>query len=388
MPTNNRLSSSLAAASLGALLLASCSDSDGQEAASLGLTPAAPAPTAAPVAPTPAAPTQAVMPVAPTPVAAPVTSEVPSAPPAPVPTMETPAAGGSTAMTPVEMNDPVGSAGAEGVGGAGNTGVALPESASAGCMAAEPLHMGERTVEDMVTFDGGEQPYRILLPTGYGEEQKAWPLVFALHPNNQHMGLNFWNDVDGDTNNEVMPEIIPAADGRAIVITPSSFRRGDGNQVWNQEQHLDPHLAMFDELFEIAKRDLCIDTERVYSMGHSGGASFSAILGCRREYIKAIGVNSGAWYFNTDDAVTGGGCVGSADAWVAFGQEENRGSIRDAYRQMHGCDAADPDFGDDPPCVDLTCDDGRMRHCRSAGGHAWVDWVSEDILDFFLGPQL
>lgn len=256
----------------------------------------------------------------------------------------------------------------------------MPESASPGCLAIDPNHIGERTLEGEMDFEGGSQPYRVLLPSTYGEETKAWPLVFALHPNGQTMGLNFWNDIDGDTNNEVNPGIIDSADGRAIVLTPASI---DG--FWRNDGDREPHLSMMDNLYDYAINNLCIDTDRVYSIGHSGGAGFSAHLGCEREYVKGFACNGGISYFGTDEAVENNDCVHSPEAWFGWGQDENGGvSLFDAYRAMHGCQDASPNFDDDPPCVDLECDTGRMRFCRPPGGHGWPGFVTGDVLDFLL----
>ena len=257
----------------------------------------------------------------------------------------------------------------------------LPPTASEGCTAINPDHVGERTLEGMISFEGGERPYRVLLPSTYGEETRAWPLVFALHPNGQRMGLNFWDDDPNSTNNEVNPGIIDAADDRAIVLTPASI---DG--FWNRGGDRDAHVSMLDNLYEFAEANLCIDKDKVYSIGHSGGAGFSAHMACNREYIKAFACNGGISYFGTDDDVRGGDCVHEPKAWFGWGQNEGGGvSLFNAYRSMHGCKEASPNFDDKPvPCVDLECDTGRMRFCRPPGGHGWPDGVTQDVLGFLL----
>jgi polyhydroxybutyrate depolymerase len=123
---------------------------------------------------------------------------------------------------------------------------------SAGCTAAG-LPEGDATV----TVGGMTRAYRLHLPAGYTAE-RAWPLVLALHPNGSDVG--YWDSADRHLRATIA--------NKAIVVLAAA-RAGD----WRGDLPAD--LAYFDALIARLESNLCVDTQRIFSMGFSGGGSFS-----------------------------------------------------------------------------------------------------------------
>ena len=72
---------------------------------------------------------------------------------------------------------------------------------------------------------------------------------------------------------------------RSVLILPLARPMGSG---WDWRGNLPADLAFFDALITRVKSQLCIDNKRIFSLGFSGGGSFSGVLGCRRTDIRAI----------------------------------------------------------------------------------------------------
>ena len=235
---------------------------------------------------------------------------------------------------------------------------------SAGCTDGQGLTEGDGTI----VAAGLDRQYRVRLPRAYSKE-RAWPLVLALHPNGD-AGIGFF---DGDAR----PVRSMLAD-RAVLIVPLARPMGGG---WDWRGNLPADLAFFEALLTRVKSQLCIDTQRIFSMGFSGGGSFSGVLGCHRTDIRAIAVAGGVRYFEPRD------CVGTPAAWVAIGQGEltaSRTAYRDFWRSLASCETnstpAEPS-----PCIAYSCPAGRPVHyCQHPGGHVWPDFASQAAVDFFL----
>jgi polyhydroxybutyrate depolymerase len=235
---------------------------------------------------------------------------------------------------------------------------------SAGCGAGKGLPEGDATI----MAAGLARRYRVHLPKGYGKD-RAWPLVLALHPNGG-AGIGFF---DADSR----PVRTLLAD-KAILILPLA-RPLDGG--WDWRGNLPSDLAYFDALLTLVKTEMCVDTGRIFSLGFSGGASFSGVLGCRRTDIRAIATAGAVSYFDAKD------CVGNPAAWIAIGKgelEAGRTAFRDFWRNRAACQpgsmAVPPS-----PCVAYTCPADRPVHyCEHPAGHIWPDFASQAAVDFFL----
>ncbi|MFK8002141.1 MAG: hypothetical protein AB8H86_21280 [Polyangiales bacterium] len=253
--------------------------------------------------------------------------------------------------------------------GPDDVGVDAPPPGSVGCTSGDGLSEGEHTF----MMDGYERRYIVRLPEGYSAD-RTWPLIFALHGNGGNPG--YWDSEDGDRN------IRGAFEDEAILILghaiDNQWRNYDDRDNW--ERNIAFELNYFDAIVEEATNELCIDEENIFSMGFSGGGSFSGLLGCRRDYIRAISVGGSVIYFDTEDA-----CVNTPAAWITIGQDEQaegRSNYREFFRDLAGCDEADaPDEG----CVEYTScgEDDPVIYCTHPAGHRWPDIGTDATRDFF-----
>lgn len=247
----------------------------------------------------------------------------------------------------------------------------VPSTHSAGCVDGDGLPEGEYTF----TLEERDRRVIVRLPQGYSRE-RAWPLVFALHGNGG--SVSYWDGTSGDRNvrgvlqDEAVLMVAEAIEG--------NWRDYDAPEdTW--PARIESELAYFDTLIELAKAELCIDEAAIFSMGFSGGGSFSGVLGCRRTDIRAIAVGGSVSYFDEAD------CVGTPAAWITIGTEElnsGREAFRDWFRDRAGC-AATSTATEPAPCVAYDgCDDGAPVHyCQHPGGHVWPDFGTQASWDFF-----
>ncbi len=233
---------------------------------------------------------------------------------------------------------------------------------SVGCMDGQGLAEGEHRF----AHEGMDRRFLVRLPSGYSRD-RAWPLLFALHPNGS--SADYWDVVDGDRN--IRGELA----SEAILIVTEAI--GGNWRDYDQPEaswpaRLEVELGYFDEIFARATTDLCIDEEAVYSMGFSGGGSFSGVLGCRREYIDAFAAGGAVEYFDRAE------CVNSPPAWITIGTEElgpGREAFRDFFRDSAGCAATSMPTSPSP-CVSYDgCNSEKPVHyCQHPAGHIWPDF--------------
>jgi polyhydroxybutyrate depolymerase len=213
------------------------------------------------------------------------------------------------------------------------------------------------------------------LPANYSADQ-PWPLIFALHGNGG--SPDYWDAIGGDR------DIRTAFADDAIIIIPeaigNAWRDYDAPaDTWPAGMELE--LNYFDTVFDAAGAQLCIDVDNVFSIGFSGGGSFSGVLGCRRDYIRAIAVGGSVIYFEQAD------CVETPAAWVTIGEGEltaGREEFRDFFRDLAGC-AETSTAGAPEGCVNY---DGcgaetPVTFCSHPAGHVWPS-IGTDATKVFL----
>ena len=215
------------------------------------------------------------------------------------------------------------------------------------------------------SLDGWDRYYILYLPTHY-DPDRPWPLVLALHPNGGDTG--FWDDTDGDR------AIRTLAKQDAIVVLAQSHQ-GE----WRDDVSLEE--AYFEHVIAELKNGLCVDENRIFSMGFSGGGSFSGVLGCTRTDIRAIASAGAVIYF--DEAT----CVGAPAAWVSIGVNElieAREDFRDHWVTTGACVATSQPTAP-APCVayDDCAPDTPVHYCEHPGGHEWPDFATQAVWDFF-----
>lgn len=288
--------------------------------------------------------------------------------------------GQSTGGTNPSTSGPADDSGTSATTGDAETGVDPDTSGSSsggepagspGCMVPEPLAEGEHTF----TLDGYDRRYIVRLPQGYSTDE-PWPLIFALHGNGGNP--DYWDQTGGDR------DIRTAFQDDAVIIIAEAIDNqwrdySMPEDTWPARIELE--LAYFDAVLETALAELCIDESNVFSMGFSGGGSFSGVLGCRREYVRAIAVGGSVIYFDPDD------CISTPAAWITIGEEEltsGREAFRDFFRDLAGCqETSTPGMPDG--CIEYEgCGgDTPVTYCSHPAGHVWPSIGTDATKAFF-----
>jgi predicted esterase len=285
---------------------------------------------------------------------------------APDPTVPDPSGtGGSGGNTSADSTG--GSTGAVDDGSTGEP----PPTMTPGCTNGMTLAEGEHTF----MLDGYDRRYIARLPQNYAPD-KSWPLIFALHGNGGD--TDYWDTIGGPR------DIRTAFADEAILIIPvainNAWRDYDAPEdTWPELMELE--LNFFDTVYEQAKNELCIDTDNVFSMGFSGGGSFSGVLGCRRDYVRAIAVGGSVIYFELED------CTETPAAWITIGDGElvpAREAYRDFFRDHAGC-AETGSEGVPATCTDYDgCGpDTPVTFCSHPGDHVWPPGFGTDATKAF-----
>ncbi|MGH1340093.1 MAG: hypothetical protein ACRBN8_00975 [Nannocystales bacterium] len=242
---------------------------------------------------------------------------------------------------------------------------------SPGCGTKATLPDGEITF----SLDDYDRRYILRLPANYDSE-RAYPLIFALHGNGGNP--DYWDQTGGDR------DIRTAFADEAILVIPEAI-----NNAWRDydadsstwPMFMDLELAAFDAIYETVSNDLCVDPDNVFSMGFSGGGSFSGVLGCRRDYIRAIAVGGSVIYFDEAD------CVESPAAWITIGDgelSEGREAYRDFFRDQAGCEPTSAPI-EPEGCVEYEgCGaESPVVFCGHPAGHVWPSIGTDATHAFF-----
>jgi polyhydroxybutyrate depolymerase len=230
-----------------------------------------------------------------------------------------------------------------------------------------------------IDVNGEPRTYLLVVPDTY-DPATPTPLVFG------------WHGRGGDADTARLYFGIEAASaGAAIIAYPNGLpiESMGGQTGWD----LGPDgidVALFDAMLQQLSDEMCIDTARIYSTGHSFGGYMSNALGCfRPDELRAIGPVAGGPPF----AACGEGRVaaivihGELDEVVLLSQGE---ASRDALLARNAC--ADTTMPVDPaPCVAYDgCDAGYdVRWCMHSEealmGHMWPEFAGPAIWEFFAG---
>lgn len=171
------------------------------------------------------------------------------------------------------------------------------ESLSAGCgkPATEPL--------THLTVAGVPRTFILELPQPY-DPDRAYPLIFAFHGRTSPA-----EEVQGYYDLEAHA---PDTLGPTIFVYPVALTQEDGTFSWWDSDDAPDALrdfTLFDALITRVQETYCVDTARIYAVGHSLGGSFVNALGCyRAEVLRAV-ASLGA-------GPSGGTCTGVVAAMV------------------------------------------------------------------------
>ncbi len=242
---------------------------------------------------------------------------------------------------------------------------------SPGCGTKATLPDGEITF----SLDGYDRRYMLRYPENYDPDQ-PWPLIFALHGNGGNPG--YWDGIGGDR------DIRTAFAQEAILVIPeainNAWRDYDANpDTW--PMFMDLELNYFDSILDTVSDDLCIHPDQVFSMGFSGGGSYSGVLGCRRDYIRAIAVGGSVIYFEEND------CVETPASWITIGDGEltaGREAYRDFFRDLAGCQPESTPIEPEGCVAYDGCDlETPVVFCSHPAGHVWPSLGTDATRDFF-----
>jgi len=231
-----------------------------------------------------------------------------------------------------------------------------------------------------------ERTYVVSRRNGYDCSAGDLPLILAWHGSGGN-GASFRANMNDDFEDLDFEATVA---GRALVVYPDGIEHGDcrGRTCWDREPD-GYDTAFFDALVAQLADDYCVDTSRVFSVGHSRGGRFVEVLACHRSdsHVAVASISAG------DGNVEA--CPGNVPIWlthahddatIGFDQGENH---RDAWAERNGCDAiADPATFPDDACTTLSgCGDTPVVWCPTNepewDGHAIPEIADEEIWAFF-----
>jgi hypothetical protein len=266
------------------------------------------------------------------------------------------------------------SAGAGGSGGAlpGDAGASMP-TPSAGCGKDTRPASGEITVVDQ---------YILTFPANY-DGKAPMPVVFGFHGANR-TNVDFRNSDAATRGSDFEKNYVMA------------YVKSVGTD-WTSQ--LMPNFARFDAVYDELAKNHCIDTARVFAMGHSSGAQFISNLVCRPEpRLRGVAPVASSPYSGNcrpipvliihgkNDSVRGN----DGSAYVAqFVQRNGCSNTTDPY-PVPMCNSIAGGMPVTPGCVQYEgCGKNPTIWCShndpnySGTNHGWPCFANKTILDFF-----
>lgn len=247
---------------------------------------------------------------------------------------------------------------------------------AAGCRANASAARG--VSEGALTVDGVERSYLLSVPEGYDPAAGPVPLVFAYHGlTGTPASLRSYLRVERE------------AAGAAIFVYPAGVREASrrhpgGATRWDVRAD-GRDVAFFDALLAHLAGAYCVDTARVFVVGHSAGAVMTNAIGCARgASIRAIAPIAGMWAGRRcEDAPAVLVVHGRADDQVAFRYGEE---TRDRWLAAASC-GAEPVPVEGSPCVRYgACGArGAVEFCTHEGNHGVPAPMAREVWRFFAG---
>lgn len=244
--------------------------------------------------------------------------------------------------------------------------VALVSFASVAAAATPSAGCGKSgAASGAVTIDvaGEERRFTVRLPAK-DDGMTPLPVVFVFHP----FGSS--------------PEEMEAATGlagawpRAVAIYPEGLPRTapwspDARQTgWqiSPGELGDRDLELFDHMVEWVEKSACVDTSRLYAIGHSNGAFFSHLLGCRRpDVLAAIAPAAGGIFCKPSKPVPVILSHGAADQAVPYEAATDAAQV---WAVKNGCKPAPPPKSSG--ChAQQGCGTNDVVLCRHEGRHGY-----------------
>lgn len=274
-------------------------------------------------------------------------------------------AGGGGARTGGAASGGTAATGGVGAGGqfssGGQTSGAIDGGASSGCGKAGAV-TGVKTGQT-ITVAGKSRTYVLSVPTGYaGTTPLALVLVWHGANLSGTMGRTLFN-------------LESKSNGAAIFVYPDGLPINDAGMTGWDLSTGGADFQFFESLLSVITTNYCIDSNRIFSTGHSMGAMMTNILGCTYgDIFRAIAPASGT--------PPGGGratCTGKVGALIAHGQNDPTVAIaqgeasRDFWIKQNGCSTETKTWAPEPACVEYQgCQaDLPVLWCVHGEAHAW-----------------
>jgi polyhydroxybutyrate depolymerase len=265
-----------------------------------------------------------------------------------------------------------GAAGGAGTGGSAGSGGKA--ATSPGCGTSEPLASGRASID----VAGSMREYILKVPADYDASQ-AYPLIFAFHARG-----GMASQVAGSGNDDYYG-LHDLADGSAIFVSPEGLDQG-----WRNTDGRD--IAFVRAMITSFSSKLCVDQERLFSVGFSFGGMMSDAIGCAMaDVFRAIAPMAGG-IPNPEHPYSG--CdqpnMHPIAVWMAHGDNDTVVPLSDGkdalnlFLARNECDATTMPV-DPSPCVAYQgCLEGYPIHyCEFSGGHGVPSFASEAIWNFF-----
>jgi poly(3-hydroxybutyrate) depolymerase len=235
--------------------------------------------------------------------------------------------------------------------------------------------------EFSIPLNGANAAFTVTLPPSY-DASTPTPLVFGFHGRNQ-THIQFRTQDAANIQTEI--------GGQAVV----AYLKSQGGPGWNFAEEVEPNVDFFNAVYTRMLADYCVDTSRIFAVGHSSGGYFANILACRYgDVLRGIGAVAS----ETQES----DCIGRVAAMVVHGVRDSSVRFaggqesRDTYLATNGCNnQSTPDAV--APCIDYQgCDEGLpvawCEHNEATyqnTNHGWPSFASRAIGQFLfaLGPK-
>jgi polyhydroxybutyrate depolymerase len=234
--------------------------------------------------------------------------------------------------------------------------------------------------EFSIPLNGADAAFTVTLPQNY-DASTPTPLVFGFHGRNQ-THIQFRTQDAANIQTEI--------GGQAVV----AYLKSQGGPGWNFAEEVPPNIAFFNAVYTRMLADYCVDTSRIFAVGHSSGGYFANILACRYgDVLRGIGAVAG----QTQES----NCVGRVAAMVVHGVRDSvvpftgGQQSRDTYLETNGCGTVSV-AGPVTPCLAYPgCTEGLpVAWCEhneptyQDTNHGWPSFASRAIGQFLfaLGP--
>jgi poly(3-hydroxybutyrate) depolymerase len=287
-----------------------------------------------------------------------------------------------------------GTAGGSGGTAGGSGGGYLPGNTpvkSAGCGMPTQVTSGEKTI-----MSGGQQrSYTIDIPDGY-DMNTPHRFVYASH----WIGSNDESVVGQDyyhLQRKAEDDDVPV-----IFLAPQALpgELGDGNGTWNTMNDVD-HV-FFDDLLAFVKTNLCIDVSRVFAIGFSYGGmqTWSLSVNHQKDIRAAVGIAPANWNIYIPEK------TGLPIAWMqTTGMDDDRCFWVNNDAEKEGAKYIALEHGENNGCTPIAdvpthqqgdflcydfegCDPGYpVKACTYDGGHETVTdrpWIEDEAWKFFM----